>query len=1182
MSNENWIEETLQLIISGLPPKPQNGQSAYAKQDLNDLREASIRFFLSVLMWKILQKKAKPTGNESFPVFSTNFSWDAIIKAIYEDKIWKKAPITTIRGLLDLQSRGVLYPVQILKKLFQQVEMVQAEEESVVNFFNQVYQECRNYELMQVQPEDPIVIRLRFSARGYIALRTLLTIPDPETILNFVIGETSERLDVVDPETKKRFRELCWKFWKEIEHFNANLQKSSGREYANIFSLVDPTDVKTEGEFYLQPMKSMRKGSGTFFTHRDLVKPIVERTIAPLVVLKSYPKDPKTIAPETFAELKVVDPAMGIGNFLLNAIDFMTAKFLESLKEHHRILSPVSEEVKIQVNPVSGEIWEFRNQADFNERIQAEIARYIATNCIFGVDSDPIAVEIAQFLVCFSCFSATGDRTPIITDLKVGNSLIGAWKRDLVLYPRKAFARKGFNATITNRIRDFAQTNQINLKRGLSPEKRNQRNQKVIETDPETMRQRMNLWCAIWFWDRVDLDNCPRPSPSFPDERQHANIYTKLAQDLKFFHWEVEFPGIFERPNPGFDVVLGNPPWEIVKPNSKEFFGKLDPLYSNMSKQGGLKRQKSLFQANSFLKDEWVKYNSFFGDFSNWVKYRAYSIDQPASDPFYPFQHQGRADLNLFKLFSEVSLTILRQTGRLGLVLPSGFYSDKGTQELRLFFLEHTKIEWLYSFENTRNIFPIHRNFKFFVLITAKTGITDSIRAKFMEQHLEDWKSANPRTIPLTTYQIRRLSPLHAIIPEILDQRELQILERIYQQGMLLGQQSSSEWVVKFATEFHMTMNSDLFHPASNWNVRYTREFDMTQDSRIFTPRTSSLEPGYVKDEFEIWRCAGKPALLPLYEGKLIDQYDFAQKAYAGGRGLRSKWVPVPYSKKIIEPQYLIQKDIYDTWPRAVKSYKIGFQSIARAVDPRTMVAAFLDALPCLNGVPVLQVAGGNLQQTLVLTAILNSYVYDFSLKIKCVGINLNYFILEETPVLKREVIPPDAWEFLCIAVARLNLIHPRFAPAWMSLKDAFAVLGQKEWKKWWAVSDLQRISLTCQIDAVIAHLFGLDLQDLNYILRDDVQNPKGFWRVDKHLKHELRHPVLTLQAFSRLKEVGIADFIKEEWDIPEPAKGYYGSHTIDSKNEATDTWEDCAKLQAKMLQDEISTTSGDLKKIKV
>ncbi len=1108
-------------------------------------------------MWKLLRRTADPSGKKTFPSLDATYSWDSLYQAMKADKVWDKAPGTKVRGFLELLARGILLSTEILQELFKIIDGVKVDKEKVVDFFNHTYQECRNYELMQVQPEDPFVIRLKSSIRGYISLQNLLTTPDPETLLNIIMLNADEREKTGDSANSKRFRELCGGWWQKIEQFNEDLQQISGSKQVDIFSLIDPTDIKLNGAFYLQPMKSVRKGAGTFFTHQGLVQPIVERTIAPLCFSASDPRDPEILPPEALTELKILDPAMGIGNFLLYAIEFLSQKFYDSLKIHQRILPQTSGEIQVLINASTCESWKFNDKHDFNERINDEIAKHITINCIFGVDFDPIGVEIAQFLVCFRSFFAKGDGNSIISNLKVGNSLIGGWKRDLEIYPRKAFARKSIDSILNY---------QIELKQKNSPNEQLQNSPEILSK----IKQKLNLWCAIWFWNPGDLDNCPRPSPSFPDENEKTEIINKLAQDLSFFHWEVEFSHIFHRSNPGFDVVVGNPPWEIVKPNSKEFFGKLDPLYPNMSKQAGIKRQKILFQGNTSLKNEWMEYSRFFSDFSNWVKNHAETTKKTGKDPFYPFQHQGRADLNLFKLFSELSLALLRPNGRLGLVLPSGFYSDKGTQDLRTFFFDYTKIEWLYSFENTKNIFPIHRNFKFFVLITEKSGKTERFHAKFMEKELDDWKSVTPHPIDLTITQIRGLSPLHMIVPEILDQRELQILERIYQQSVLLGQQSSGQWAVKYATEFHMTNNSNLFHPASNWNVHYAREFDMTQDSRIFTPRKNSLEAGYTKDDFEIWHCSGKPALLPLYEGKLIDQFDFAQKAYAGGRGLRSKWLPVPYSNKIIEPQYLIQKEIYDSWPRAVKSYKIGFQSIARAVDPRTMVASFLDALPCLNGVPVLQVAEGDLQQTLVLTAILNSYVYDFALKVKCVGINLNYFILEETPVLNREAISPEVWKFLSIAVARLNLLHPRFAPAWMSLKEDFSILEEKEWKAWWAISDLQRISLTCKINAVIAYLFGLDLQDLQYILRDDPQNPKGFWRVDKNLEHEFRHPVLTIQAFLRLEEVGIADFICEEWEVPEPARSFYGSRTIDRNNEAAGSWADCAKLRDKILQETI------------
>lgn len=1108
-------------------------------------------------MWKILRRRADPVGMDLFSLLDPDCSWDSVFQVMQADKIWERAPGTKLRGFQELKARGIALPADTIQELFKMIERVEVDVGGVVDFFNHIYQECRNYELMQVQPEDPFVVRLKSSIRGYISLQNLLTTPDTETLLNIIMLNAKEKENTANYILRERFKEICGSWWKKVERFNAELQDISGNKQVDIFTLIDPVDIKLTSEFYLQPMKSVRKGAGTFFTMQELVQPIVERVISPLCFSASDSKDPKIFPPEVITELKIVDPAMGIGNFLLLAIEFLSLKFSESLKAYDRILLKPSGEIATLINASTHEYWKFKDQQDYDIRINDEITKHIIINCIFGIDIDPICVEIAQFLVCIRSFSAKGDGIPNISNLKVGNSLIGGWKRDLENYPNKAFARKSIDSVPTNQIK-------IKLKNSLMDQ------QLYIIDGISNIEQKLNIWCAVWFWNPADMDHCPCLSPSFLGENEKSETVNKLARELFFFHWELEFPEIFHRSNPGFDAVLGNPPWEIVKPNSKEFFGKLDPLYPSMSKQAGLKRQKILFQGNAPLKDEWMEYSRFFSDFSNWVKYRAYCGKKTGEVPFYPFQHQGRADLNLFKLFSELSLAILRRNGRLGLVLPSGFYSDKGTQDLRTFFFNYTKIEWLYSFENTKNIFPIHRNFKFFVLITEKSDKTEKFHAKFMENDIADWKSVTPHTIDLSITQIHGLSPLHMIVPEIIDGMELEILEKIYGRGVILGQQSARNWAVKYATEFHMTNNSDLFHPASNWNVHYAREFDMTQDSQVFTPRKKGLEAGYTKDEFEIWHCPGKSTLLPLYEGKLIDQFDFAQKAYAGGRGLRSKWVPVPYSKKVIEPQYLIQKEIYDSWPRAMKSYKIGFQSIARGVDPRTMVAAFLDALPCLNGVPVLQVGDGNLQQTLVFTSILNSYVYDFALKVKCVGINLNYFLLEETPVIKQEEISPETWNFLTLAVARLNLIHPRFAPAWMSLKTAFSILGEKEWKEWWAVSDLQRISLTCKINAVISYLFGLSMQDVKYILRDDPHNPKGFWRVDKNLDKELRHPVLCVHAFSRLENVGIADFINEEWEVPEPARSFYGSRTVDRHERDAGTWDDCAKLRDKILHDKV------------
>ena len=194
------------------------------------------------------------------------------------------------------------------------------------------------------------------------------------------------------------------------------------------------------------------------------------------------------------------------------------------------------------------------------------------------------------------------------------------------------------------------------------------------------------------------------------------DIVRELREAHRFFHWELEFPDVFQGTAPGFDAVIGNPPWEVQKPNSKEYFSDVDPLYRSYGKQEALDRQLEYFRNEARVELNWMHYSARLRARSNWVKYAAHPfgdqvwIDKDEkphhefpldkkfgqsaadhklwadlrkgrsgfADPAHPFLHQGSADLNTYKMFLETGHALLREGGRLGLLVPSGIYSDKG------------------------------------------------------------------------------------------------------------------------------------------------------------------------------------------------------------------------------------------------------------------------------------------------------------------------------------------------------------------------------------------------------------------------------------------------------------------------------------------------------------------------
>ena len=333
---------------------------------------------------------------------------------------------------------------------------------------------------------------------------------------------------------------------------------------------------------------------------------------------------------------------------------------------------------------------------------------------------------------------------------------------------------------------------------------------------------------------------------------------------MRFFHWELEFPDVFREEGSGFDAMLGNPPWDIAKPKSQEFFSSIDPLYRSYGKQEAVRRQSACFAEDPQTERDWLAYNARFRAQSNFVTCAASPFGDPEendksqrrfavargkanlalhdrwrdarrrsrgyADAEHPFRRQGSADLNLYKLFLEQAHALLRAGGRLGFVVPSGLYSDQGTGALRDLFLERCAWEWLFGFENRAKLFPIHRSYKFNPVIVRKGGATESIRTVFMRRDLTDWERGEEIAVPYSLEQVRRFSPKSRAILEIESRRDLEVLEKIYENSVLLGDDGPD-----------------------GWGIRYAREFDMTNDSKLFPPRPAWEEKGYRPDEYSRW-----------------------------------------------------------------------------------------------------------------------------------------------------------------------------------------------------------------------------------------------------------------------------------------------------------------------------------------
>ncbi|MDQ0257512.1 hypothetical protein J2S74_004970 [Evansella vedderi] len=1043
-----------------------------------------------------------------------------------------------------------------------------------------------------------------------------------------------------DEESLLQERALIWaKKAVEISGMIKKTKKNTERYiYEQKLEKIASNIVKqvlTDDEFYLIRWGGNRKGSGTFYTKPGLSIPTVNKTLQPLLYENDKAGNLIPRLPEEILSVKVCDPSCGSASFLVAALNYTTEALFRSMMYFSRykkkgskntILLPFGTKVKghlqediVKVTP---------EDERFEEVVKSQLKRYVVERCIFGVDINPMAVELAKLSLWIETMDRELPFTFLDHKIKVGNALVGCWFNNFMDYPILAWSRDGGDSSHTNGINYKKEEWSKNIKKALqekikpeivdyieslngqsklfetaedsgkdilahiltvfneihdtalSAEGIRQREklykEKIVHNSTfQTLKNAFDTWCSLWFWPADQLDDAPTPSSFLDPAEKTVNIVKKLANKYKFFHWELEFPDVFTSQNSGFNSIIGNPPWDVSKPNSKEFFSNFDPLYRTYGKQEAIRKQKDYFKNDKNIERDWLLYQAEFKAMSNWITnvafpygdgqfpgsqklnlmqkggqwrksdslHKAWSLFRENRlgfvDSRHPFRYQGSADLNKYKLFVEASHSLLNEKGRLGMIVPSSIYTDKGSSDLRKLFLDNSNWELIFSFENKNKIFKIHSSYKFCILIINKYGKTGEIKTSFMNHDLSDLEKHINDTMPYSRNQLQRFSPNSLALLEFRNNKDLDIAEKIYSNSVLLSD-GGEHWKIKYQSEFHMTSKSNLF-----FNLKYVENH------------------GYENDIYGRWINNNESSImLPLYQGVMINQFDFSTKEWLSGTGLNAVWEENSWEQKRIKPQFLIKEDNYLEEIEETGGIKVCFRDIARNTDTRTMIASIIGDFPCGNPVPVLRLEGNNIFKYLFLAANLNSFCYDFVIRHRCGGTHLNYFVISESPLLKFENISEQIIHKICSSVASLNMAHNLFAPYWLGLKKNISGLSSKPWKQHWALTSHERTRLRCVIDAIIAELYGLTYQDFAWILRNDLSDPKGFWRVDKDKPQEFRQTTLTLEAFKRVKNVGLEAFCKEDWQLPSYVAQELGKRFLPSqlKLSIEESWEECEK----------------------
>jgi hypothetical protein len=1073
------------------------------------------------------------------------------------------------------------------------------------------------------------------------------------------------------------------------------------------------------GEWYLVRWGGTRKGAGTFYTRPGLSLPTIRRALEPLAYDRAADGSliPKT--PEVILALKVGDLACGSGTFPVGSLRYLTDALFHSVF-HHRWLERAEERqadgsLQEVIRPIekrgdkhpllqrARDEVAFRNALHDEDSLRGFLKRLVVENCLYGVDLDPLAIELARLALWIETMDRRLPFGFLDHKFRCGNSLVGTWLDTFQHYPVMAWERDGGDSTFKNFVHHFREKISTRGKKAgtierlgdvwtaalatqlddvIRPSLRtyieetttpvfallsafHEPNQLLNEardafasihasiTDPtaqqrafeewqasphyQNLRAALDLWCAIWFWPSEKLANAPTPLTFAQPTPEALAISEELRRRLRFFHWELEFPDVFTADRAGFDALLGNPPWETIQPVSMEWFSNVDPLYRTYGNTEAGDKQKALFTADPTVEEQWLGYLAQIKALAHFAKFAAFPFGDPSAhknetfhftiiprranesdalharwrpkrarlkgfaDAAHPFRNQGQGKPYLQKLFAEHALTLLRPGGRLGFILPSGIYSDKGSDELRLVFLDHCRWEWCFGFENREGIFDIHRSFKFAAIIVSKGGRTAAVRTAFMRRHVEDWAQAESMTLDYPRTLVDKLSPFSKSLVEIRDTRDVVLLDRMYSCGVLLGDQSPRGWGLRFQQgDFNMTSDSKLFPPLPNWKAQGYRPDEYGswlkgawQSVSKFRISGSGSEEWLRSTHFRAASVLQRSGVLlsrdgteairvediadvavPLYEGRMIGQFDFSQKGWVSGKGRTAVWREITWEDKLIEPQYLMGyktqregtlikylkavaktkgKDFakseserladpneFEQWWKSQQT-RVVFMDVTAATNSRTTIATYLERYPTGHSAPLLL----NSVNPLSLVTILNSFVYDYTSRSRCGGLHLSYFVIEETPLPQPETVPSA----LPLLALRLMGSSTSMARPWLD----FAVkCAHKTWQSLWALTEHERLRQRCMTDALVAHALGLSVENFAWIVRDSDYSvdlardgvfsgkldPKGFWRIDKDREPELRHTVLAQVAFAHLQAQGLDAFLAgpngDAWQLPE------------------------------------------------
>jgi hypothetical protein len=845
-----------------------------------------------------------------------------------------------------------------------------------------------------------------------------------------------------------------------------------------------------------------RKASGSYYTPHAFVRFLVRETLAPQIAKRSPDNDPN---PAAILALKVVDPATGSGHFLVeacrylaealyaacrlcdqraaesedaaaNASDRDRAELLARADNLRRRVTDLPDPDGLLHAYLPSRATEGARSGVSQSRALAICRRLVAIHCLYGVDSNMLAVELAKLSLWLESYAEGLPLTFLDHRLIHGDSLAGPFFSSLATLP------VGGQALDPLLARDVGQRLDDALRLALGEVRALQATvganaadlllkaaaKRRLDAALEPLRLLARAWSgAVALASRESDDEWLALASALAETGLWpASLTTHQAAMLetgrRALPWDLAFPEVFVMDGAGgFDAVLGNPPWDIIQPNTTEFLARFDLTILNADTkrevhaiQQRVLIDRSAARALRDYQDAFVRQHRLLGRL---------------------FQHQRLGasgaimggKLDSYRVFTERMLQLTGQAGAIGMVVPSAFHANEGATGIRQAYLQQMRLEWCLSFENRRKLFDVHGRIKFALIVARRPGPTDRIRCGFYLTNFADVEEPD-RLMDYDRQFITVSGGGYGTLLELRGKTELAIARR-----MFLNRENYGRWTHGRGTVL-------------------SREIHMTDDAGRFTAVTDLVRRNVPPTNQGIPNNLHRQGYCILHEGKTIHQFS-------------DKWET--------PPRYVVSLRDLAGKPNSIENtryFRAACREIARSTDERTSIAAILPpGVICGHTISVeRKPASRPNASALTLVAVMNSFAFDWLLRQKA-AVHVSLYILADLPSPR---LAPIADCFLAHAALRLCCNHRGFRPLWREqladapLPAAWPVLpnGQERWR------------LRAAMDAVVANAYDLRAADYQRILASFSHKSFPTARA------------LCLVAFDELAAVGLEAFCRK------------------------------------------------------